>query len=195
MSWIFCFTLGIIACLLKPEANDKSWFLDVGLWLKKLWKWTSFDFLEKATFLQVKYKPWAQHAWVSASPIHYGASRGLVYTQKDQLAIKNQQTKLPKPRVHISYSEYEKIFYITLVENCFKLYFFAGTVLASRLSKRYVKKLCFQAQNQGYMVLYLQNWYGFLVENLSEHSQQITNQSFINTYMDSSCNVTINWQY
>lgn len=121
VSWTFYITLGKAACLLKPQANAKSWFLDVGFWLKEFFKWKSSDFLGKAASFQIKYKPWAQHAWVSASPTYYDASRGLVYTQKDQLAIKSKQTKLPKPRLHISYSEN---LYITLVENCFKLHFF-----------------------------------------------------------------------
>lgn len=108
VSGIFYLTLGKIACLLKPLANARSWILDVGLWLKTVLKTKGFWFLGKSYSFQVKYKPWAHHSWVSASFIHYGASRGLVYTQKDQLAIKNKQIKLPKPRVHISYPEYEK---------------------------------------------------------------------------------------
>lgn len=65
----------------------------------------------------MKNKTWAQRAWVIASPIYCGASRGLFYTQKDQLVIKNKHTNQPKPRLCISYSEDENGYTETLIFN------------------------------------------------------------------------------
>lgn len=154
-------------------------------------------FLEKARSFQIKYKPWAECAWVSASPIYCGFSRDLFYTQKDQLAI---QTKQNTPNQdYASHTQSMKMItykHKSLIESCFKLHFFTYAVLASRLSVRYVNELysLFSSTNpqiHGVVSTKLICFFLLLTYKLVKYSQEIANKSFINIHVESRCSIAI----